>query len=46
MVGFRNFSVHDYGQIKPEIVESIVKNPVIDFETFYALIFDRAKKWK
>ena len=32
MVGFRNISVHDYGQIKPEIVRSIVKNHIIDFE--------------
>lgn len=45
MVGFRNISVHDYGQIKPEIVHSIVKNHLTDFETFYALVFNRAKSW-
>lgn len=45
MVGFRNISVHDYGQIKPEIVYSIVKNNLIDFEKFYALVLNIAKKW-
>ena len=35
MVGFRNISVHDYGIIKPEIVHSIVKNHLVDFEIFY-----------
>lgn len=46
MVGFRNISVHDYGQIKPEIVHSIVKNHLVDFENFYTIILNRAKKWK
>ncbi len=45
MVGFRNISVHDYGQIKPEIVHSIVKNHLIDFEGFYTVILNLAKKW-
>ena len=45
MVGFRNISVHDYGQINPEIVRSLVQNHVGDFETFYSLIFKRAEKW-
>lgn len=45
MVGFRNISVHDYGQIKPEIVHSIVKNHLVDFEKFYATILNRAKSW-
>jgi uncharacterized protein YutE (UPF0331/DUF86 family) len=45
MVGFRNISVHDYGQINPEIVRSLVQNHVGDFETFYTLVFKRAEKW-
>lgn len=45
MVGFRNISVHDYGKIKPEIVHSIVKNHVVDFEDFYRIILSRAKLW-
>jgi uncharacterized protein YutE (UPF0331/DUF86 family) len=45
MVGFRNISVHDYEQIKPAIVHSIVKNHLVDFESFYTLIFQRAQKW-
>lgn len=45
MVGFRNISVHDYGEIKPEIVHSIIKNHLVDFDTFYTIIFNRAKLW-
>lgn len=45
MVGFRNISVHDYGQIKPEIVHSIVKNHLADFEIFYIIILNRARQW-
>lgn len=45
MVGFRNISVHDYGQIKPEIVRSIVVNHLSDFEVFYTLILNKAKAW-
>ncbi|HPI40708.1 MAG TPA: DUF86 domain-containing protein [Pseudobdellovibrionaceae bacterium] len=39
MVGFRNISVHDYEQIKPEIVESIVTHNLKDLEEFYTIIF-------
>ncbi len=46
MVGFRNISVHDYEEIKPAIVHSIVKNHLKDFEDFYTVIFNRAKNWK
>jgi uncharacterized protein YutE (UPF0331/DUF86 family) len=35
MVGFRNISVHDDENIKPEIVKSIVQNHLQDFEKFY-----------
>ncbi len=45
MVGFRNISVHDYGQIKPEIVHSIVKNHIEDFAQYYTIILNRAKGW-
>ena len=46
MVGFRNISVHDYEEIKPAIVRSIVKNNLTDFEAFYAIILGRAQSWK
>lgn len=45
MVGFRNISVHDYSQIKSEIVNSIVKNQLPDFEKFYTLVLKIAQKW-
>ena len=45
MVGFRNISVHDYEEVKPEIVKSIVKNHLKDFEEFYGIIFERVKTW-
>ncbi|HXH31110.1 MAG TPA: DUF86 domain-containing protein [Bacteriovoracaceae bacterium] len=46
MVGFRNISVHDYEEIKPAIVHSIVKNHLNDFEEFYTVILKRAQNWK
>ncbi len=46
MVGFRNISVHDYEEIKPEIVHGIVKDHLKDFEEFYSIIFQRVKNWK
>lgn len=45
MVGFRNISVHDYEVVKPEIVNSIVKNHLQDFEEFYKVIFARVQAW-
>ncbi len=45
MVGFRNISVHDYSAVKPEIVHSIVKNNLKDFENFYVLVLERARLW-
>lgn len=41
MVGFRNISVHDYQEIKPEIVESIVEHHLTDFDNFCRIIYDR-----
>lgn len=46
MVGFRNISVHDYQQIKPAIVHSIVSHHLNDFEEFYSLVLKRAQAWK
>lgn len=38
MVGFRNIAVHDYESINTEILKSIVKNHLKDFEEFYTAI--------
>lgn len=46
MVGFRNISVHDYEEVNPEIVKSIVKNNLQDFETFYRVIFEKVATWE
>lgn len=46
MVGFRNISVHDYSEIKPEIVTSIVDQHIPDFEKFYSIVFRRAQSWQ
>lgn len=45
MVGFRNISVHDYSEVKSEIVIGIVNHNLIDFEKFYEVIYLRAKSW-
>lgn len=45
MVGFRNISVHDYDEIKPEIVEAIVANHLKDFESYYTKIYERSRAW-
>lgn len=45
MVGFRNISVHDYDEIKPEIVFSIVEHHLKDFEEFYSVIYNHVQKW-
>jgi uncharacterized protein YutE (UPF0331/DUF86 family) len=45
MVGFRNISVHDYSEIKTEIVLSIVENHIKDFEEFYTIIYNYVKSW-
>lgn len=39
MVGFRNISVHDYGEINPEIVRDIVDKRLKDFERFYSILY-------
>lgn len=35
MVGFRNISVHEYQEIKGEIVQSIIEHHLDDFEKYY-----------
>lgn len=45
MVGFRNISIHDYEEVKPEIIKSIVENRLTDFEKFYEIIFKRVQGW-
>lgn len=45
LVGFRNISVHDYGEIKAEIVFGIVDNHLKDFEEYYTLIFNYTQNW-
>jgi uncharacterized protein YutE (UPF0331/DUF86 family) len=39
MCGFRNIAVHDYQQILPEIMKSILVDHLKDFEEFYTEIF-------
>lgn len=38
MVGFRNISVHEYQEINAEIVQSIIKHHLDDFEVYYRQI--------
>lgn len=44
MVGFRNIAVHDYQAIDPEILKSVVKNHLIDFEKYYTEILNHYRK--
>lgn len=41
MAGFRNLSVHDYTEINLEIVKSIVRERLGDFEEFYRQVLLR-----
>ncbi len=38
MVGFRNISVHEYQEINGEIVKSIIRHHLDDFEVYYTQI--------
>lgn len=38
MVGFRNISVHEYQEIKGEIVQSIIEHHLGDFENYYTQV--------
>jgi uncharacterized protein YutE (UPF0331/DUF86 family) len=39
MCGFRNIAVHDYQEITPPIMQSIMTHHLRDFEDFYTSIF-------
>ena len=38
MVGFRNVSVHEYREINADIVKSIIKHHLDDFEVYYTQV--------
>ena len=40
MVGFRNVAVHDYQELNLNILKSIVKNHLGNFEEYYTVILD------
>ena len=40
MAGFRNIAVHDYETINVDILKSILKNNLQDFEDFYTQIIE------
>lgn len=39
MCGFRNIAVHDYQEITPPIMQSIMTHHLKDFEEFYTVIY-------
>ena len=39
MVGFRNISVHEYQKIDGDIVQSIIKHHLADFEVYYTQVY-------
>lgn len=41
MVGFRNIAIHDYREIDPEILKSILTKHLSDFETFHKHVLKR-----
>ena len=43
MAGFRNIAVHNYTQLDPDILKSILQNNLRDFEEFYSQIFAHYK---
>ena len=40
-----NKAIHDYDQINPDVVRSIVESHLKDFESFYSIIYSRALQW-
>jgi uncharacterized protein YutE (UPF0331/DUF86 family) len=38
MVGFRNVAVHEYQTLNLEVLESIIKNHLQDFQEFSSII--------
>ncbi len=43
MAGFRNIAIHQYETINVEILKSILKNNLQDFENFYTQILENDK---
>ncbi|MFP3940149.1 MAG: type VII toxin-antitoxin system HepT family RNase toxin [Thermoanaerobaculia bacterium] len=41
MAGFRNIAVHEYAEVDPEIVDSIVKNHLGDLRDFAGVVLRR-----
>jgi uncharacterized protein YutE (UPF0331/DUF86 family) len=41
MIGFRNIAVHEYQELKKEILASILTNNLEDLERFYTVVFKR-----
>lgn len=39
MAGFRNIAVHDYTNLNPEILKSIMTNHLVDLETYYSQVY-------
>ena len=39
MVGFRNIAVHDYSELDMNILKSILKDHLGDFEKFYEIVY-------
>ena len=46
MVGFRNISVHEYQDIKGEIVQSIIEHHLNDFEEYYRQVYEFVLKFE
>jgi uncharacterized protein YutE (UPF0331/DUF86 family) len=44
MCGFRNIAVHDYQQITPSIMKTIMTHHLRDFEEYYSIIYAYVNK--
>ena len=44
MVGFRNIAVHEYQELKREILDSILQKNLKDLESFYTVVYNRFVK--
>lgn len=44
MIGFRNIAVHDYQALNIDILKSIFRQHLNDFETFYTVIYHFMEK--
>lgn len=41
MVGFRNIAIHEYQKLDMEVVEFIIENRLVDFESFSKVALDQ-----